>query len=337
MTAEHPTLAELRERGAFGELSLNLLAKVARSVVRAYGFPPPDGREEWTRTDIADVVRDWAFDEKSGERRVRAVLAAVTTDDGLRRYLSRSMTNHFRSQGRKTEFGARLLAVRAHVHQDDRIVVTADPDTYSLQAHVGQPPHSGEHQPLVEAAADVAVVLLPYETQQRRQPIATHATVIGIVAAVLHRADAPVMEDVIVNLVLHRCGVAWQFTETEFVPREHDHVGAADDADESPGPPAAAAVTADAVWAVLDPRQRLLVHALVDGMTVRQIEETLGVARQTAQRTLERLKLRLGELFGNSGGAAVAALADVTARSRALASGTTLPGVASPPVVKAPS
>lgn len=339
MTTANPILDELWERGGFGMLGLKLLATATRSVIKTHGFPPPDGRAKWTATDVRDVVNDWAFDPVKADLRVRTTVAAVTTDKALARYLEKAILNHLRSEGRKTEFGARLLSVRKHVAKDDRVVVRQDPDVYALLDHDGQPPYAGAHRPLVESAAAVAVQLNLWVTETRRHPIASRDTIMEIVVVVLGQAAAPVMEEVVVHIVLDRCGVSWQFSEITLDDEQAGSVQA--------GPEDAVLETittdrprltldADAIWSALCDRQRLLLHALVDDLALRDVEAVLGVPRSTAQRVFGQLRDRLREMFADDP-LASDVLQDLTTRSRALASGTEPNGGASPTPVKDPT
>ncbi|MHB1128855.1 MAG: hypothetical protein ACYC06_02255 [Ilumatobacteraceae bacterium] len=327
MTSQHPVLAELRERGDFGVLGIEMLKIAATSVIRTHKFPPPDGHPRWTEDDISDVVTDWAYDSAKGQKRLRMLLASVSTDMRLRGYLAKSIINHLRSEARQTEFGARLLAVRAHVKQDKRVHVGVRPNLYSLLTSVGRPPYSGEHHFLFDAAATIPVRSKPWETEKRRNPIASHDTIIGIVIAILERANSPVMEDLVVRIVLRRCGVILQIADVSF-GAEHERAeevfhGLEVEAN-------AVSKFVDTAWAVLKPRQKLLVHALVDELSVRDIEATLGIARQTAYRDIGRIEAILHDLLKDHPDQAHI-MEELTARSRALADGTADTGATSLP------
>lgn len=325
MTSQHPVLDELQERGDFGILGINLLRTAATSVIRTQKFPPPNGQAKWTEDDVLDVVTSWAWDSEKGKRRFRTMLASVNTDTGLGNYLAKSIQNHLRSESRQTETGARMLSVRNHVIHDKRIQVNFRPNMYSLMTAVGRPPYSGEHQLLVDAAATVAVRTKPWDTTKRRNPIATHDTVVEIVVAILGQADSPVMEDLVVWIVLDRCSVIMPVADISF-GSEHDR--AEDGAHCLELEPEAVAECTDKVWATLNMRQRLVLSAVVDNLSARSIEATLGIARQTAHRDIGRIKTILHDLLKDHPHQRHI-MEELTARSRSLADGTDKAGATS--------
>lgn len=339
-------------KGEFGPNCAELVRSLVDKARRVRDIPPPPGHDGWDPQACADVAASFLFGvdgdddvERARARRVR-IYATCSSPGQLRKYLFRSIENYNADVARRTDFGARQRAVRRVVTGDPRFVVLkeARPYHYAIPEHVRNMPFSGSTRDLVHAVADVVIEPLNWDSDKRRSPIATATSIATIVFEILNHAGRPVLETTVVDVVLTHCGVV-AFVEVPLdqarkwsSPDDFDEAETGirnDTPDRQWDPPAQASrpafepetveSRADRLWAAYTPRQRLLLYACVDELKVREIEATLGVPRSSAGRELTAIQNSLRLALGTDG-LSIAVLRDLTARSRALATGTTVDG-----------
>ena len=341
-------LDEIRSCRCFGQSAIELLIEVTKAVVRTSNFPPPEGHVRWTADACTEIVADWAFDADRGQARVLAVSAAteLVSDDDLERYLEAAIRNHLRDRSRATESWARIRAVRRIVERDPEVhLLPAKPVRYCRPTHLERDLFSGDPSPLRDACRGVPVAKPAWNSERRRAPLATAASIRRLVHVIVDCAGSPVLETTVVDVVVHRCEHTPDAVEYPTSPDEFTKDGGHDEADDSPTDRYRAAkgaatapddstngadvlIAADEVWDSISTREQRLLYAVTQGWSARAIEDRLGISKSTANRVQPKLVDKLKRILPDDqfGRAVVAELAR---RSQALCSGTQEEGSAS--------
>jgi hypothetical protein len=300
---------ELRTTGTLGPDGVVLVYDTVDAVRRFDRYPPPAGTNRWTKSAVWEFAHDFLFGE-GGPERLTKLVALATDEDSFERVVEAAVRNHFRMQARRTETGAVLRALTHAVERDDEIIVTgasAATRTWSLAAHAANQPYSGPDGPLIDAAYRVPDVRRARWSSEstRRPPIAESDSLRRVLRAVLDRAAAPMTPRLMLDVILARFPLA-----------VGGEIELPDDL-ASPAASSASQLLASEVWEELTDNERLVAGIL--DLPVREMAETAGLSRSTAQRAAtgarEVLVAFLADVDDQVG--VVAALAETSAALRA--------------------
>ena len=314
-------LAEARDHRTLGPHGMAKMTKIVRAVRRRNDVPPPEGHAAWSDAAEADVAQDWLA-EAALDGGLDVMLATVTDDASLVRYLHRCIQHHFADQARATERGARGKTLRGIVQRTDGLAVLKRPVRYAIANCALLPTYSGDPDRLHAAAGSVPIGPAAPWNGERRAPIGQRSDVTAVLRAVLTEAAAPVLEQpTIVDVIAQRFDL--QLDEPSHVPfddtRRPPGPNATDDPDDT-----AVQALAEALWDRLDDSARLVLGPHIDALTVREIETMTGVRRSTVNRRITVIDAEIRRLM-NVRPESAAALATLKDRSYQLL-GTSLDG-----------
>lgn len=281
--------SELRLTGAIGDLTATLVYETVDAVRRFGHYPPPEGSDGWDAGAVQEVAHEFLGGKGARERLAR--LAATATDEhSFERLLHKAIRNMFRMEARTTNVGAILRALEHAIDRDDEIVTVGSESqtkAWSLRAYADGCHYSGDPAVLVDAAHAVpGVQRAVWNSERRRAPIAQPASLLNVIRAILSAAKSPVLRRLFVDVIVARFPLAWESPNVEM-----DDSFA--DAKISPD----TAVIAQAIWADLEPSDRLVVAVL--DLTTREIAEKTGLTKSTAHRAQVRVKKILADALAD--------------------------------------
>lgn len=281
--------SELRLTGAIGDRTATLVYETVDAVRRMGHYPPPEGSDWWDAGAVQEVAHEFLGGKGARERLARLVGSACD-ERSFERVLHKAIRNMFRMEARTTNVGAILRSLEHAIDRDDEIVTVGSESwskAWSLRAYADEHHYSGDPSVLVNAAHAVpAVQRAVWSSQRRRAPIAQPASLLNVIRAILASAKSPVLRRLFVDVIVARFPLAWEppnveiddsFTDATFSPE--------------------AAAIAQAIWADLEPNDRLVVAVL--DLTTREIAETTGLTKSTAHRAQARVKKVLAEILAD--------------------------------------
>lgn len=281
--------SELRLTGAIGDRTATLVYETVDAVRRIGHYPPPEGSDWWDAGAIQEVAHEFLGGKDAGERLARLV-ATATDEHSFERLTHKAIRNMFRMAARTTNVGAILRSLEHAIDREDEIVTIGSESwtkAWSLRAYAGEYPYSGDPAVLVDAAHAVpGVQRAVWNSGRRRAPIAQPASLLNVIRAILAAAKSPVLRRLFVDVIVARFPLAWESPNVEI---DDSFV----DAKVSPE----TAVIAQAIWADLEPYDRLVVAVL--DLTTREIAEKTGLTKSTAHRAQARVKRVLADALAD--------------------------------------
>ncbi|WP_163571927.1 hypothetical protein [Fodinicola feengrottensis] len=230
------------------------------------------------------------------------LLAQVSDDAALGRYLRVSIRHWLIDRARKSRLGSLRRTLEDVLSKDDRIEkVPAHEPGAGRWRMVGtsDPPWSGRTDDLVVAARMVRSVRIPKWSGESRAPVADRASLGSVAVAVLSAASGSLEIGQLTVVFARRFPVVLDPIEmsltdesvgeltADVLSPEEQLIAAEDEAD--------AAATALSIVGMLSPLQRLLVPHLENAEEVRRL---VGCGRSQAYHQMRCLKERLAELVG---------------------------------------
>lgn len=196
-------LSDLRE-GRITDAVVDLVTRTAAAVARTRRIATPSGSRTWCQADVDDLVGE--FFAKPGRIFDLANSAGTGDDAGS---LFRGMTEKAVKRVAIDRFRKGPRGV-LHERVNRRVAARADidavpPQHWAIDPWQASPHWGGDDADLVASAGSVPVVEQKWsEDSDRQAPSGTGATVDAICTAVLCRAQSPVMQPVVRNIVCDR-------------------------------------------------------------------------------------------------------------------------------------
>jgi hypothetical protein len=270
---------------------LELIFKLVREEVQR--FPVLEPGSGWTEDSVWDCAQ--GFFAARGPAVTAAILAQTADLASMSRYLRRSIRNFLVSEARKTPEGSvrrkieDLLAASRKFEQ----VPSGTPGAgrWRLVGAHG-PPYGGELRPLVSAAYSVPGVRAVCWSGERRAPLASDASLITILEAVLLEAAGSLDVPELTWVFLQRFPAAAEPADATLDQATFD-LAVAPFA-ERPDVIVEIREQAREVYDQLSPSQRALLPHL--GKPVSDHMQVLGVGRSQAYEAAGKLKAVLNEL-----------------------------------------
>lgn len=196
-------LDELRS-GEVGDGFLWLLQRTIRAVAVARNFPPPEDRDRWDETAVAQTAADFLTDP-AASRRLTDLATHCRSDDALRRRLQATVRNFLADGGRRTPVGRLVLRLNEVLSNDDRF--ERQDRTWSIAGRRNAPA-AVDIDALVSASAAVEIVVpAAWATGIRQGPDIDAPSLIKVVEALLDAAGGPLSAGVLAQVTARRLGI----------------------------------------------------------------------------------------------------------------------------------
>jgi hypothetical protein len=279
---------ELLASGTPGALTLDMLRRLARQVVRSSTFPPPDGFSSWADGDAVDELICAMFVEKP--QLVVGCAVKAHDDASMERLLLAAIKNWLIDQAKATEVGKLRRRLQNVLGEDARFVSSNSGQVrwWALTNHASTV-WQGDIDRLHAAAYGVRGVQITRWNTSGPTPRETKAALIAVAYAVLSKAGGSVSAQDLSKVIAARFQIQPSPT---FVQLSAD---AAWERDWFVDPTRAAVGDAAArdLWTSLSPDEQAIVPLL--GADPEEVAVRLGAGPETAAalQAAIREKLRL--------------------------------------------
>ncbi|RBY81692.1 hypothetical protein DQ238_06615 [Geodermatophilus sp. TF02-6] len=288
---------ELQELGHFGTHGLRLLLELVGQEVHRFPVLLAPGAT-WNSDTVADCAQE--FFAAKGPAVTAALLAQVTDVASMARYLRRSVRHFLVDCARDTDLGAirrKIEDLLSATEAFARVPPGALGAGWWQLAGDPLPPYGGDLQPLVAAAYAVPDVQAVRWSGPRRSPLASDASLVEILRAVLSAATGSLEVAQLTAVLVRRFPAAVEYTDASL--EEQTFEAAAAPLEDRPDVLLEVSDRAQEVYAQLSPAQRALLPHL-DKPNGEQAQ-ILGLGRSQTYAASGKLKAVLVELVPDDG------------------------------------
>ena len=288
---------ELQELGHLGENGVELLHELVGQEVRRFPVLLAPGAT-WNSDAVDEFVQEFFVDR--GPAVTAALLAQVTDVASMGRYLRRSVRHFLVDCARDTDVGAirrkieDLLSVTVLFAQVPRGVPGAGRWQLAGTAFV---PYGGDLQPLVAAAYAVRDVQAVRWSGPRRSPLASDASLVEILRAVLCAAGGSLEVAQLTAVLARRFPAAVEYADATI--DEQTFKVAVAPFEDRPDVMLEVSDRAQEVYAQLSPAQRALLPHL--NKPIGEQMQVLGLGRSQTYAASGKLKAMVVELVPADG------------------------------------
>jgi len=286
---------EIRANGVGGDLTAELLRKLASQVVRMASFPPPEGHDGWNSEAIDDLLANMLSQPGDGAKFILNCYLKAIDEPSLERLFLATIGNYLKDEAKSTPRGKLRRRLTGLMESDPRFVrVPASVSGTPSWALQGGPTRlwQGDLITLEKAAWAVRGASISSWNTSGPTSIATRTALLAIAHAVLTEAAGSVRDEDIARIVQGRFAL---LKPPLFTSLDADDFWLDPPAPTSDGPAEQieSVRRAEEIWACLSQTERSLLPHL--GKPPREIAEVLEIGPKRAavlEKALrEKLKL----------------------------------------------